>query len=74
MTSKRTASKTCIFIFDLENMKETLGDSLETGTSAEMIFLELFFEIILVDIHSVAKVYAVLPFYDVKCLSSGGRK
>ena len=23
-------------------------------------------------IHCVAKVYAVLPFYDVKCLSSGG--
>ena len=26
------------------------------------------------DIHSVAKVYAVLPFYNVKCLCSGGRK
>ena len=26
------------------------------------------------DIHSVAKVYAVLPFYDVKCLCSGGRE
>ena len=25
-------------------------------------------------IHSVAKVYAVLPFYDVKCLCSGGRE
>ena len=25
-------------------------------------------------IHCVAKVYAVLPFYDVKCLCSGGRK
>ena len=24
--------------------------------------------------HSVAKVYAVLPFYDVKCLCSGGRE
>ena len=24
-------------------------------------------------IHSVAKVYAVFPFYDVKCLCSGGR-
>ena len=23
-------------------------------------------------LHSVAKVYAVLPFYDVKCLCSGG--
>ena len=26
------------------------------------------------NIHSVAKVYAVLPFYDVKCLCSGGRE
>ena len=25
-------------------------------------------------LHSVAKVYAVLPFYDVKCLCSGGRE
>ena len=25
-------------------------------------------------IHSVAKVYEVLPFYDVKCLCSGGRE
>ena len=25
-------------------------------------------------VHSVAKVYAVLPFYDVKCLCSGGRE
>ena len=25
-------------------------------------------------LHSVAKVYAVLPFYDVKCLCSGGWK
>ena len=25
-------------------------------------------------IHCVAKVYAVLPFYDVKCLCSGGRE
>ena len=25
-------------------------------------------------IHSVAKVYAVLPFYDVKCLCSGGQE
>ena len=25
-------------------------------------------------IHSVAKVYAVFPFYDVKCLCSGGRE
>ena len=24
-------------------------------------------------IHCVAKVFAVLPFYDVKCLCSGGR-
>mgnify|MGYP001283515636 CR=1 FL=1 len=24
-------------------------------------------------LHSVAKVYTVLPFYDVKCLCSGGR-
>ena len=28
----------------------------------------------LINIHSVAKVYAVLPFYDVKCLCSGGRE
>ena len=26
------------------------------------------------DIHSVSYVYAVLPFYDVKCLYSGGRE
>ena len=26
------------------------------------------------ELHSVAKVYAVLPFYDVKCLCSGGRE
>ena len=26
------------------------------------------------NIHCVAKVYAVLPFYDVKCLCSGGRE
>ena len=26
------------------------------------------------NLHSVAKVYAVLPFYDVKCLCSGGRE
>ena len=26
------------------------------------------------DLHCVAKVYAVLPFYDVKCLCSGGRE
>ena len=26
------------------------------------------------EVHSVAKVYAVLPFYDVKCLCSGGRE
>ena len=25
-------------------------------------------------VHCVAKVYAVLPFYDVKCLCSGGRE
>ena len=25
-------------------------------------------------VHSVAKVYAVLPFYDVKCLCSGGQE
>ena len=25
-------------------------------------------------VHSVEKVYAVLPFYDVKCLCSGGRE
>ena len=25
-------------------------------------------------VHSVAKVYTVLPFYDVKCLCSGGRE
>ena len=25
-------------------------------------------------LHCVAKVYAVLPFYDVKCLCSGGRE
>ena len=25
------------------------------------------------NLHSVAKVYAVLPFYNVKCLCSGGR-
>ena len=25
-------------------------------------------------LHSVAKLYAVLPFYDVKCLCSGGRE
>ena len=25
-------------------------------------------------VHSVAKVYAVFPFYDVKCLCSGGRE
>ena len=27
-----------------------------------------------IEVHSVAKVYAVLPFYDVKCLCSGGRE
>ena len=27
-----------------------------------------------INIHCVAKVYSVLPFYDVKCLCSGGRK
>ena len=25
-------------------------------------------------LHSVSYVYAVLPFYDVKCLCSGGRE
>ena len=25
-------------------------------------------------LHSVAKVYAVLPFYDVKCLCYGGQE
>ena len=25
-------------------------------------------------LHSVAKVYAVFPFYDVKCLCSGGQE
>ena len=26
------------------------------------------------EVHCVAKVYAVLPFYDVKCLCSGGNE
>ena len=26
------------------------------------------------ELHSVAKLYAVLPFYDVKCLCSGGQE
>ena len=35
--------------------------------------MKLFMYIIL-DIHCVAKVYAVFPFYDVKCLCSGGQE
>ena len=38
------------------------------STSTFMVFT--FYT--LLQIHSVAKVYAVLPFYDVKCLCSGG--
>ena len=34
------------------------------------IFVCLFYS----DLHCVAKEYAVLPFYDVKCLCSGGRE
>ena len=35
----------------------------------------MFFSIpMYVYVHSVSYVYAVLPFYDVKCLCSGGRE
>ena len=33
-----------------------------------------FLAVFLIHLHCVAKVYAVLPFYDVKCLCSGGRE
>ena len=37
------------------------------------VFILPFYWII-IKLHSVAKVYAVLPFYDVKCLCSGGQE
>ena len=33
-----------------------------------------YLKLVFIYLHSVAKVYAVFPFYDVKCLCSGGQE
>ena len=46
MTSKVTAETNNSFIINLENLVETLGDTLRPGTSVETTFFQLsFFEI-----------------------------
>ena len=43
----------------------------KNGTKKLMLFLASMGE---TNLHSVSYVYAVLPFYDVKCLCSGGQE
>ena len=59
-----------IFISSVHFKIELLSCEEKTVLLVYLALDVLYFD----DLHSVSYVYAVLPFYDVKCLCSGGRE